>query len=99
MRKALGVLSPGELAAVDDDAAESRAVSAHEFRQRMHNDVGPVLERAQQNGSGDRIIDKQWHAILMGNLRKRFEIANVPRRVSDAFAEHRSGIVVNQLLR
>ena len=37
-----------ELAAVDDDAADRRAVTADELRRRVHDDVGAVLERLAQ---------------------------------------------------
>jgi hypothetical protein len=37
-----------ELPAVDDDAADRGAVTAEELGRRVHDDVGAVLERAQQ---------------------------------------------------
>ena len=97
-RKPRGVLLPGELAVVDDDAAERRAVSAHEFRQRVQHDVGAVLERAQQNRRGNRVVDDQRNAVPVGDLRQRFDIADVARRVSHALAEHRSRVRIDELL-
>ena len=43
--KALGVIGPGETAAVDDRAAERGAVAAEKFGQRMNGDIGAVIER------------------------------------------------------
>ena len=63
-RETLSVLLPGELAAVDDDAAERRAVPAHELRQGMHDDVGAVFDRPQQDGRGNRVVDDQRNAVL-----------------------------------
>jgi hypothetical protein len=41
-----------ERAAVDDDAADRRAVTAEELRRAVHDDVGAVLDRAQRYGVG-----------------------------------------------
>ena len=92
------MLLPRELAAVDDDPAHRRSVTSHEFRQGVDDDVGAVVERAQQNGRGDRVVDDQWNAVLVGDFCQRFEVANVPGRVSYALAEERSGVVIYQLL-
>ncbi len=46
--EAVRVLGPREPARIDDRAAEARAVPAEILRQRVHDDVRTVLERAQQ---------------------------------------------------
>ena len=63
MREAVGVARPVGTAAVDHDAAHRRAMAAHELGQRMHDDVGAVLDRAQQDRRRDRIVDDQRHAV------------------------------------
>src|ERR1700722_47495 len=97
-REPSGVLAPWEFATIDDCPAHRRSVPPHEFRQGMDDDIGAVLERAQQNWRRHRFIDDQWNSMLVGCIRQRFEVANVPGRVSYAFAEERPGIVVDQLL-
>ncbi len=53
----------------------------------MDDNVGAVVERAQQNWCGDRVVDDQGNAGLVGYFCERFEVANVPGRISDALAE------------
>ena len=97
-REALRVLLPGKLAAVDDDAAHGRAVAAHELGQRMHHDVGAVLDRPQQDRRRDRVVDDQRHAVPVRDVGERLDVADVAGRIADALAEQRAGLVVDQLL-
>src|ERR1019366_6807515 len=39
------MLPPWKFSAIDDDPAKGCAMSAHEFRQRMNNDVGTIVDR------------------------------------------------------
>ena len=41
----VGISFPVELAAVDNHTAQTAAVTAQEFRGRVHHDVGSVLKR------------------------------------------------------
>ena len=61
--KRCGMLLSRGTAAVDDGAAERRAVAAHELGQRMHDDVGAVFDRPQQDRRRDRVVDDQRHAV------------------------------------
>ena len=56
-REAARVRFPREAAAVDDGAAERRAVAAQEFRQRMDDDVGAVIDRPQQDRRRHGVVD------------------------------------------
>ena len=96
-REALLVRSPRKAAAVDDGAAERRAVAAHELGQRMHDDVGAVFDRAQQDRRRHRVVDDQRNAVPRADLRQRFDVANIARRIADAFAEDGAGVAVDQL--
>ena len=64
-REARGRAVPREAAAIDDDAAQGRAVAAQEFRHRFDDDVGAELDRPQQHRRGNRIVDDQRHALRM----------------------------------
>src|SRR5882724_8912832 len=77
-RKAVSMLFPVEIAAVDDDAADRGAVTADIFRRRVHDDGGTVLDRpAQHRGRG--VVDDQRYAELAPDPRdladwKHFEL-------------------------
>uniref|UniRef100_A0A914YCT4 Uncharacterized protein n=1 Tax=Panagrolaimus superbus TaxID=310955 RepID=A0A914YCT4_9BILA len=62
----------------------------------MHHDVGTVLERAQQERGGHRVVDDQWHAGGMRDLGDGRDVGDVAARVADRFDEHRLGAVVDQ---
>ena len=68
---------PVKIAAVNDNAADSRAVSADEFRSRMHHDIRPVLYRAHQIGRGEGAVHHQRDIVTVSDLRPLFDIAHV----------------------
>ena len=53
------VAQPFERAAVDDDPAHRIAVAAQIFGRGMDDDVGAVVERADQIGRRERVVDDQ----------------------------------------
>jgi hypothetical protein len=66
--EALLVLGPRELAAVDDDAADAVAVAVHVLGERVHHDVGTVLDGAAQVGAGHGVVHDQWHTMVVRHL-------------------------------
>ena len=60
---------PREAAGVDDRAADRGAVAAEVLGGRVHDDVGAVLERAAQVRAGERGVDRQRDAGVVGDLR------------------------------
>src|SRR5262249_46758784 len=64
-RKAFTMRSPWEATTIDDDPPKGGAVSAHELRQRMHHDIGAVVDRFQQDWSCDSIVDDQGDPVLV----------------------------------
>ena len=58
-RKAVGVLFPVKIAAVDEDAANRRAVTPDVFGGRMHDDRGAVLDRLAQHRAGSVVHDER----------------------------------------
>ncbi len=87
-RKAGLVFGPRELARVDDRAAQAGAVAAQVLGQRMHHDIGAVLERAQQEWRGHGVVDDQRHARGMRYLGDRGDVRDIPARVANGFDEH-----------
>ena len=84
----LGVRGPVEVAAVDDRAADRRAVAADELRQRVHRDVGALLEDARTDRRGDGVVEDQRQAGGMRGLRPGGDVEHVQPRVADRLAEH-----------
>lgn len=58
---------PVERTPVDDDTAQRSAVSADELGGRVYHDVGPVLDRTDEAGRTERIINHQRNAVPVGN--------------------------------
>jgi hypothetical protein len=73
-------------------------MAAEVFGQRMHHDVGAVLEGAAEVGRGHRVVHDQRHAGVVRHLRQRGEVDHVAQRVADGFAEQRLGAAVDQRL-
>ncbi len=96
--EALLVGSPGEFAGIDDDAADAVAMAAEILGQRMHHDVGAVLEGAAQVRRRHRVVHDQRHPGVMGDLRQGGEIDDVAQRVADGLAEQGLGAAVDQRL-
>lgn len=58
LREPRRVRAPVELAAVDDDAADGRAVAPDPLGRRVHHDVGAVLDRAHEVAArAERVVD------------------------------------------
>ena len=100
------VLRPGELAAVDDDAGDDRSVSAEELGGRVHDDVGAVLERADEVRRRDRVVDDERDAVRRARRRRRvsmsrmliFGLPMVSAKNSFVFGRTRGGPLVGVIL-
>src|SRR5690348_11901599 len=97
-RETLGVLFPWKHATVNDGASESRPVTTHELSEGVHYNIGAVLDRAQKDRRGNRVIDDQWNAVFVCNLSDRFNVADVSSRIPDTLAKHSARVIVNQRL-
>lgn len=62
-------------------------MSAHEFRQGVHDDVRSVLNWTQENRRGDGIVDDQGNAVCMRELGERGNVTDVAGGIADGFAE------------
>ena len=63
----------------------------------MYCDIGAVVEGFQQDRCGDRVIDDQWYAVTMSDLRQSFNVANIAGRIADGLGKNRLGITVDEL--
>ena len=78
---------PVEGAAVDDDAAEGGPVAAEELGGGMNDDVGAVLDGADQIGRAERIVDDERDLMAVCDLRKRIDIRDVAVGVAEGLDE------------
>ena len=85
-REAIGVVLPWELATIDDAAADRGAMATQVFGQRVHHDIGTVVDRAQQDRCCYRVVDHQRDAISVRQLGQGPNIGDVARRVADTLA-------------
>ena len=81
-RRIMPARLPIELAGIDDEAAERRAVTADELRRGMHNDVRAVLNRANQVGRAERVVDDERQAVEVGDGGNGLDVRNVAVRVA-----------------
>ncbi|CDZ89285.1 hypothetical protein RHRU231_470133 [Rhodococcus ruber] len=82
---------PVEGAAVDDDPGDGGAVAAEVFGGRVHDDVGAVLEGADQVGGGDGVVDDQRQGVLVGDGGDAGDVEEVVFGVGDGFAVEGAG--------
>ena len=82
----------GELAAVDDEAGDDRAVAAEELGGRVHDDVGAELERTDQVRRRDRVVDDQRQVVLVRDARDALDVEDVDLRVADGLGEEQLGV-------
>ena len=75
--------NPVELAAVDDDAAERRAVAADELRSRVDDDVRAILERAQLIRRRERAVDDERDVVLVRDVSDSLDVDEVGIRIAD----------------
>ena len=61
-------IGPVEPAGVDDDAADSGAMSSHPFGQGVDDHIGAVLDRLEQVRGGEGRIDYKRQIVLLGNF-------------------------------
>ena len=75
-----GVLAaclPVEVAAIDDYATEGRSVTADELRCGVDNDVGAMLEGAEQVGSTEGVVNYNGQAVLLGDFGNCVDVGDV----------------------
>ncbi|KAG0741246.1 hypothetical protein G6F24_016771 [Rhizopus arrhizus] len=71
-------------------------MAAQVLGQRVHHDVGTVVERAQQERGGHGVVDDQRHACRVSDFGDRRDVGDVATRVADRLDEHRLGALVDQ---
>ena len=85
------------VAAVDDDAADRRAVTADELGQRVDDDVRAVLDRPHQVGRRQRVVDHQRHAGVVRHVGHGLDVERQQVGVADRLGVDRLGLVGDRL--
>ena len=58
-------------------------MTAHEFGQRVDDDVGAVFEGADEIWRGQGVVDHQWNARVVGYLRDALDIERQEIGIAD----------------
>ena len=74
---------PVEISGINDNTADTGAVSPHPFGEGIHHDVGPVLDRFEQIRRGKGCIDNQRQIVAVSNFSDRADIRKIQHRVAD----------------
>ena len=67
-------------------------MAAEKLRERMHDDVGAVLDRPAEIGRGQRVVDDVGHAGFLGDRRDRLDVGDDAARIGDRLDEDRLGL-------
>ena len=86
---------PVKLAGVNDDAAQRGAVAADELGGRMDNDVGTMLDRADQVGRAEGVVDDKRNTVLVGDSGNGVNVGDVGVGVAKRFNIDSAGVVLN----
>src|SRR2546423_3089972 len=86
-RRIFAALSPIELAAVDDQSGNRIAMATEKLRSRMYDDVGTPLDRPNEVGRGEGVIDDEWNACFSRHSGHGLDVSDDAARVGDAFDE------------
>ena len=66
-------------------------MTAEKFRQRMHDDIGAVIDRRDQIWRRQRVVDDQRHAGLARHRCDRLDVGDAAGGIGDRFDEDRLG--------
>ena len=83
-------VAPGELAAIDDDAADRRPVAAQKLGGRVDHDIGAVLDGPAKVRRGHGVVDHQRHAGFVSDGGDLLDIEHVHPRIGDGLAIDRA---------
>ena len=86
------VSSPVKVATVNNSAANSRAMTVHVLGSGMGHNICSPLKRTAVHRRGKRIVNNQWHAMVMSSLCPTLNIKDNQRRVCNSLTKDALGI-------
>ena len=88
------IACPLEFAAVDNGTANRCTVTTDIFGQGLDNDVGAMLDGAEQCGRSDCVVHHQWQPLSVRGLGECWNINDIDGGIADRFAIHQFGTAV-----
>ena len=82
---------PVEVAGVDDDSADRGSMAADVFCGGLDDDVGTVLDGADEGGGGAGVVDDEWEAVLVGDVGEGANVGDVELGVAEGFGVDGAG--------
>ena len=73
-------------------------MTADELGQRMDDDVGAMVDRADEVGRCHSIVDDERQAVVMGDLGDCLDVDERAARIGKALDEDRLGLLVDLAL-
>ncbi|CAB5694357.1 Uncharacterised protein [Comamonas aquatica] len=92
LRVALGVGLPVEAPTIDDQPPHGHAVAADVLGGRVHDQIGPVFKRPDQQRRGAGVVHHHGHAVGMGLGGDGGQVGHIARRIADGLDEHGLGL-------
>jgi|GEM_PF-5178849 len=89
---------PVEIPGIDHDAADGRAIPAHEFGGRGAEDIRAMLDGPPQGRGRHGVVDDQRDARILRHRRNRLDIRDDAARIGQRFAPDGAGIGVDGVL-
>ena len=89
-------VGPVEVARVDHDAADARAMSADPLREGVDDDVRAVLDRAQQRRGRERRIHDERQMVLPRDGRIGLDVCHVEAGIADRLDVDRARLLVDR---
>ena len=71
-------------------------MAAKELGERVHHDIRAKFDRLEQNRRRHGVVDDQRHAGAMRDFGDGFDVADLAGGIADGFAEHRTGVLIDQ---
>lgn len=82
----------------DGDTAQDVGVTGQILGGRVHDDVGPVLDRAAQHGRGEGVVHQAEDTAPAGGRREHGEVRHLPGRVGDRLQKQQTRLGPHQRL-
>src|SRR5262249_7234473 len=89
---------PVEGAAIDDNPADRVAVAAEKLGQRMHHNVGAVVDRLAEIGRRKGVVDDQRDARALSDFGDCLDIGDHAAWIGDRFDEDRLSLRAHRAL-
>ncbi len=83
---------PRKAAAIDNEAADRRPMTADKLGGRMHHDIGAMFDGTAQVRRRKRVVDHQRQIVFVRNRRHRFNVEHVHPWVTDGFPIQHPGL-------